>query len=72
MSSLPLVNEHEAARLLGVSVRSLQKGRCTGTGITVPFVKLSRRVAYRPEDLTAYVAANVRQSTSDPGAARAA
>ena len=65
MSSLPLVNEHEAARLLGVSVRSLQKGRCTGTGITVPFVKLSRRVAYRPEDLEAFIAANRRTSTSD-------
>lgn len=61
----PLINEIEAARRLGLSVRSLQKGRCTATGAgAIPYVQLGRRVMYEPEAIAAHVAAGRRFSTS--------
>lgn len=46
----------EAARLLGVSVRSLERWRGTGEG--PPFVRLGqRRVAYPPAGIDAWLAA---------------
>ncbi len=64
-----LLNVHEAAEFLGVSVASLNKWRCTGAGPV--YVSLSRRVAYRPEDLSTWIESRRRRSTSDPGAAPA-
>jgi hypothetical protein len=66
---LPLIDEFEAARRLGCSVRSLQKGRYSGTGINPPHVKLGHRVMYQPEAIDSYVTENVRTSTSAAAAA---
>lgn len=59
------VRTHDAAAFLGLSGRTLEKHRCTGTGPV--FRKLGGRVVYAIEDLEAWAAARARSSTSDPG-----
>lgn len=59
------VRTHEAAAFLGLSGRTLEKHRCTGTGPV--FRKLGGRVVYAIEDLEAWAAERTRNSTSDPG-----
>ncbi|RKE68169.1 helix-turn-helix transcriptional regulator [Pseudorhodoplanes sinuspersici] len=56
---------HDAAAFLGLSGRTLEKHRCTGTGPV--FRKLGGRVVYAIEDLEAWAAERARNSTSDPG-----
>ena len=55
----------QAAELLCVSEMTLRKWRWEGKG--PKFVKIGRKVAYREEDITAYVSSMVRSSTSDNG-----
>lgn len=62
------LNTIEAAALLGLSASSLSKWRLTGDGPR--YVKAGRRVMYRLADLMIYQEANLRSSTSDPGAGR--
>ena len=62
-----LLTEQDTAALLKVTVKTLQGWRYRGEG--PPFIKAGRCVRYRREDLEAFVAAAVRTSTSDPGAA---
>lgn len=63
-SSWPsFVRTPEAARLLDLSPRTLEKHRCEGTGPI--FHKLGGRVVYAISDLHAWVAASARQSTSE-------
>jgi hypothetical protein len=63
-----LVDEREAADLIGLTPRFLQVRRQNGDG--PPFVRVSSRcVRYRPEDLRAWAADRLRTSTSDLGAA---
>jgi len=64
----PLLNEHECAALLGCSHRALQKSRVTGTGVTVPFVKVGGLVRYELDEIAAYIARQRRTTTSDTGA----
>jgi hypothetical protein len=64
-----LVDEREAADLLGFTPRFLQVRRQTGDG--PPFVRVSSRaIRYRPEDLRAWAADRLRTSTSDQDADR--
>lgn len=56
---------HDAATFLGLSGRTLEKHRCTGTGPI--FRKLGGRVVYAIDDLEAWAAERARNSTSDPG-----
>ncbi len=58
------VRTHEAARLLGLSPRTLEKYRCHGSGPT--FRKLGGRVVYAVTDLDAWADAAACRSTSDP------
>lgn len=60
-----LINEREAATLLGLSVKCLQGWRLRGGG--PPFVKLGRAVRYEVPALEAFVQDAVRRSTSDSG-----
>jgi hypothetical protein len=62
-----LLNQREAAAALRLSERTLERYRVTGEG--PPFVRTGKRIAYRPEDLSAWVSAHVVTSTSDTGAA---
>ena len=55
---------HEAARLLGISPRTLEKYRCHGSGPT--FRKLGGRVVYAIDDLEAWANQAACRSTSDP------
>jgi len=62
---LRLLKQHDAAEALSLSVRSLERMRCTGGG--PKFVRLSRgRVAYREADLVEWIAKRVVSSTSEP------
>ena len=58
------VRTHEAARLLGLSPRTLEKYRCHGSGPT--FRKLGGRVVYAIGDLDAWADQGACRSTSDP------
>ena len=55
----------EAARVVGLSLRTLEKHRTYGTGPR--YSKLGGRVVYRLEDLQAWVDSGAKASTSDPG-----
>lgn len=69
LPNLPaLLNEFEAANILGLSPRTLQALRVKGGG--PKFLKLRRSVRYRPADLEAFIAAGERNSTSQTGAAQ--
>jgi|TARA_A100001391_G_scaffold205448_1_gene206405 hypothetical protein len=58
----------DAARLLAISPRTLEKHRVFGTGPV--FRKLGGRVVYAVTDLEAWAEESSRRSTSDPGAER--
>ena len=55
----PLLNDKEAAVVLGVGLSTLQRWRVTCDG--PPFVKMGRTVRYRPEDIDQYVAVRVKR-----------
>lgn len=55
----------DAALLLGLSARTLEKHRCYGTGPA--YHKLGGRVVYALEDLQTWADLGIRRSTSDPG-----
>ena len=56
----------EAARFLGLSVRTLERHRIYGTG--PKYSKVGRRVFYTISDLTEWAERGARRSTSDPAA----
>lgn len=58
----PLLDESETARILGVSIRTLQAWRCDGAGPA--FIKLGRSVRYDRGTLTQWLAAQTFASTS--------
>ncbi len=60
------VRTMEAARLLGLSPRTLEKHRCDGTGPI--YHKLGGKVVYSVADLLAWIEASARQSTSEAAA----
>ena len=55
----------EAARFVGLSIRTLEKHRIYGTGPR--YSKLGGRVVYRLDELQAWVERGAKASTSDPG-----
>ena len=59
----PLRTDRQAEEFLNVHHGFLAKDRVGKARI--PFVKIGRSVRYRPSDLRAFVASNVRKSTSD-------
>ncbi|MDK1492896.1 helix-turn-helix domain-containing protein [Sinorhizobium sp. 7-81] len=58
------VRTPEAAQLLDLSPRTLEKHRCEGTGPI--YRKLGGRVVYSVADLQAWVEAAARKSTAHP------
>ena len=62
---LRLLTQVEAARLLRLSERTLERLRLTGGGPL--YVKAGRAVRYREADLEAWIAARVVSSTSAIG-----
>ena len=61
-----LLSTQEAARFLGISLRTLEKHRTYGTGPT--YRKVGGRVLYTVRDLEAWTEIGARKSTSDEGA----
>jgi excisionase family DNA binding protein len=62
---LRLLTQPEAARLLRLSERTLERLRVAGGGPL--YVKAGRAVRYREADLEAWIAARVVSSTSQIG-----
>lgn len=60
-----LINEGEAARRLGLSVKTLRRWRWAGKGPR--FLKIGAAVRYDPADLQGFIEAGRRTSTSDRG-----
>lgn len=63
--TLQFLTQTEAARLLRLSGRSLERFRLTGAGPA--FRKFGRRVLYERADLLMWADARRRSSTSDAG-----
>ena len=53
-----LLNEYEYAAITGESVATARRNRLLAKGC--PFVKLGALVRYRPSDVRAYIARNLR------------
>jgi len=70
LAGLPprLLRTPEAARFLGISIRTLEKHRTYGTGPT--YRKIGGRVVYAVEDLQAWSAIGARKSTTDKNVGR--
>ena len=60
-----LLNEHEAAAYLGLSVATLRRWRWAGRPPV--FIKIGNAVRYDPKVIAALIEAGRRTSTSGPG-----
>ncbi len=60
-----LIDEHEAARILGLSVKTLRRWRWQGRELE--FFKIGHAVRYEPAEIRRYIDAGRRSSTSQPG-----
>ena len=58
-----LLMQREAAALLRLSERTLERWRVTGEG--PHFARLGRRIGYRLEDIDAWIASRIVASTSE-------
>lgn len=63
----PLLDSNELERMLGVHAGWAAKARLAGDGPV--FVRIGRRVAYRPADVDEYLSARTARSTSEAQAA---
>jgi predicted DNA-binding transcriptional regulator AlpA len=61
-----LLEPKQAARILGLSVRTLERHRLAGTGPR--YARLGRLIRYRECDIAEWVDGALRTSTSQPGA----
>ena len=66
MEAIQFLDTIQAAQLLGLSRKTLEKLRVTGDGPA--FHKFGRRCLYDPEDLMGWARSRRRASTSDTGA----
>jgi predicted DNA-binding transcriptional regulator AlpA len=60
-----LITTAQAATIVRLSPNTLDKMRVTGRG--PKYLKVGRRVFYRPEDLDAWLNSNAHSSTSEYG-----
>lgn len=51
------LNEHDAARFVGVSASTLRRDRASGSAGGIPFVRIGARVTYLRPSLEAWLAA---------------
>ena len=59
----PLLTQDEAAELLKLSVRTVERLRVSGTG--PKFLRILRSVRYRPSDVETWQASRIVSSTSE-------
>ena len=62
---MTLLTQREAASVLRLSTRTLERWRVQGIGPR--FIRLNHSIRYRQQDLDAHVAARVVGSTSEKG-----
>jgi predicted DNA-binding transcriptional regulator AlpA len=62
---LPFLRTQEAARFIGLSYRTLEKYRMSGTG--PKYMKIGGRIVYAVKDLREWAERSARRATSDPG-----
>ena len=55
MKNAQLLTPKQTAEMLGVSPKTLANYRCSGTGILIPYLKLSGRIKYKLSDIEAYI-----------------
>jgi len=60
---MTLLKQHQAAEVLSLGVRTLEKLRITGLG--PKYLKMGWAVRYRPEDLEDWMAKRAVRSTSE-------
>jgi excisionase family DNA binding protein len=60
-----LLSQREVAELLGIAERSMESWRLRGGGPR--YVRVGRLIRYRHTDVSAWLAARERSSTSEPG-----
>jgi predicted DNA-binding transcriptional regulator AlpA len=60
---MTLLSQREAATLLHLSERTLERFRVSGTG--PKFVRLGRSIRYRLADIEAFIASRIVGSTSE-------
>jgi len=58
-----LFTPKQTGEAIQVSVEALANSRCTGIGITIPYIKLGKFVRYKESDIQAYIEANTYQHT---------
>jgi hypothetical protein len=63
-----LLTSKDRAKIEQRSVRTIERERERGDGC--PYVRLGRRIYYRPEDVQQFIAAHVRGSHKKSSAAR--
>ena len=63
--AMTLLTGREAAHVLRLSERTIERMRVSGKG--PKFVRINHSVRYRAQDLDAYIAARVVASTSEKG-----
>ncbi len=61
-----LLTQKDAARILGLSVRTLERHRLAGTGPR--FARLGHLIRYRKNDLAEWIEANLLNATSEDSA----
>jgi excisionase family DNA binding protein len=61
--AMTLLTQREAANVLRLSERTIERMRGSGKG--PKFVRINHSVRYRQQDLDAYIASRVRCSTSE-------
>ena len=60
-----LLTTKQASEYLGLSPVTLSNARYTGTGIQIPYVKMSSSVRYKQSDLDKYIETHTRNNTSE-------
>lgn len=65
--SATLIDEHAAAEMLGLSVKTLQRWRWAGREL--PYVKLGNAVRYDVADLETYISTHRKRVKEQSGAA---
>jgi predicted DNA-binding transcriptional regulator AlpA len=61
----PLLTQNDLAKLLKLSVRTLERLRVSGRG--PKFLRIGHSIRYRPEDAQSWQASRVVGSTSEAG-----
>ena len=60
-----LLTTKQASEYLGLSPVTLSNARYTGTGVKIPYIKMSSSVRYKQSDLDKYIESNTRNNTSE-------